>query len=379
MKQRCFFIGTPLGELSIMKQFEALAHELVARGHKVIIFAPHRKLELARHKGNPAVFIWPSERPTKLRDAWFFYKLVRQFQPDCVVGSYAAVNIMVLVGWLARVPQRVAWYHTLSTQINLDGQASKWRLKLLRLRKKLVYHFSTHIVPVSQAASEDVELVYCQPKQKLRMFHNAVADPSMPAGSSGNGNAHSQDHIVCIARLSPSKGQDVLIRAVALLKDKHPHLRVEIIGDGPAKDSYVQLARDLGVADKCLFAGSVGHDEVLNRMRAASLTILPSRSDNCPLVIIESLAVGTPVIASRVGGIPEVVLDEIDGFLVPPDDPQALAAKLSLVLANPDLLQKLRANARAGFLSRFEQRRAVQKQADWLESMLSNGQHASAN
>lgn len=379
MKPCCFFIGTPLGELSIMKQFEALAHELAARGHKVIILAPHRKLELARHKGNPAVFIWPSERPTKLRDAWFFYKLVRQFQPDCVVGSYAAVNIMVLVGWLARVPQRVAWYHTLSTQINLDGQASKWRLKLLRLRKKLVYHLSTHIVPVSQAASEDVELVYHQPKQKLRMFHNAVADPSMPAGSNGNGNGHPHEHIVCIARLSPSKGQDVLIRAVALLKDKHPHLRVEIIGDGPAKDSYVQLARDLGVADICLFAGSIGHDEVLNRMRAASLTILPSRSDNCPLVTIESLAVGTPVIASRVGGIPEVVLDEIDGFLVPPDDPQALAAKLSLVLTNPDLLQKLRANARAGFLSRFEQRRAVQKQADWLESMLPNGQSASAN
>lgn len=377
MKQRCFFIGTPLGDLSIMKQFEALAHELASRGHKVIILAPHRKVELARANANPAILIWPSERPTRLRDAWFFYRLVHRYKPDCLVASYAAVNIMMLVGWLAGVPERIAWYHTLSSQINLDGHVSKWRLKLLRLRKKLVYRLSTHIVAVSQAARDDIRLVYREPDHKLRVFLNAVADPLMPASS--NGSKHPANHVVCIARLYPSKGQDVLIRALALLKDKHPQLRAELIGDGPARDSYVQLARELGLADRCAFAGSLRHEEVLDRMRAASLTILPSRSDNCPLVTIESLAVGTPVVASRVGGIPEVVRDGIDGFLVPPDDPQALAAKLSLVLTNADLLHKLRSNARLGFLSRFEQRQAVREQVEWLEAVSPNGQHRSVN
>ena len=377
MKRRCYFIGTPLGELSIMKQFEALAHELAKRGHKVIVLVPHRKIEWARPNDNPAVLIWPSERPTKLRDAWFFYKLVREHRPDCVVASYAAVNIMMLVGWLTRVPQRVAWYHTLSSQINLDGQAPRWRLKLLRLRKKLVYHCSTHIVPVSQAACEDVQLVYGEPSQKLHVFHNAVADAPPSAG--GNGTDRRLNQIVCIARLFPSKGQDILIRAIALLQDKHPELRIEFIGDGPAKDSYTQLARDLGVTTRCVFTGSLAHNEVRHRMQAATATILPSRSDNCPLVTIESLAVGTPVIASRVGGIPEVVRDGIDGFLVPPDDPPALAAKLSLIVTNTGLLQQLRTNARAGFLSRFEQQGAVRKQADWLETILLNGQHVSVN
>ena len=377
MKHRCYFIGTPLGDLSIMKQFEALAHGLAKRGHKVIILVPHHKVELARPNDNPAVLIWPSERPTKLRDAWFFYQLVRQHRPDCVVASYAAVNIMMLVGWLTRVPQRVAWYHTLSSQINLDDQMPRWRLKLLRLRKKLVYHFSTHIVPVSQAAREDVQLVYGEPSQKLQVFHNAVADA--PASAGGNGTVRRLNHIVCIARLFPSKGQDVLIRAVALLQDKHPELRIEFIGDGPARDTYTQLARDLGVTARCVFTGNLAHDEVRRRMRSATATILPSRSDNCPLVTIESLAVGTPVIGSRVGGIPEVVRDGIDGFLVPADDPQALAAKVYLVLTDKGLLQQLRTNARAGFLSRFEQQGAVRKQADWLEAILLNGQHASVN
>jgi hypothetical protein len=79
-----------------------------------------------------------------------------------------------------------------------------------------------------------------------------------------------------------------------------------------------------------------------------------------------------------VGGIPEVVRDGIDGFLVPPDDPQALAAKLNKVLSDAALRQKLRTNAREGFLSRLELHRAVQEQADWLEGLLPDGQPSSA-
>ncbi len=374
MKQRCFFIGTPLGDLSIMKQFEALGRELAKRGHRVIILAPHRKVELAKPNENPAVLIWPSERPTKLRDAWFFYKLVRQFKPDCVVGSYAAVNIMMMVGWLARVPQRVAWYHTLSSQINLDQKMPGWRMKLLRLRKRLVYRAATYIVPVSRAASDDVRDIYHQSEQKLRIFLNSVADPvqhgTAPVAATGRA--------VCIARFFPSKGQDVLIRAIRILKADHPDVHAEFLGDGPSKEAYTQLARELGVTDQCQFSGAVSHDEVLNRMRTATVTVLPSRNDNCPLVIIESLAVGTPVVASRVGGIPEVVRDGIDGFLVPPDDPQALAARLNNVLSDAALRQKLRTNAREGFLSRLELHRAVQEQADWLEGLLPDGQPSGA-
>ena len=377
MKHRCYFIGTPLGDLSIMKQFEALAHELTNRGDKVIVLVPHRRTDLARPGNNPAVFVWPSERPTKLRDAWFFFKLVREHRPDCVVASYASVNIMILVGWLMRVPQRVAWYHTLSSQINIDGQVAPWRLKLLRLRKQLVYRLCTQIVPVSRAALKDVQSVYGMPTPKLQVFHNAVAD----AASYGNGHgAHRRpNHVVCIARLFPSKGQDVLIQALALLQDQHPDLRVEFIGDGPARNSYSQLATNLGVSGRCSFAGSLGHDEVLHRMQTATATILPSRSDNCPLVTIESLAVGTPVIGSRVGGIPEVVRDGIDGFLVPPDDARALADRLSALLTDTSLLQQMRTNARAGFLARFEQRGAIVSQADWLEAILSNGQRLTVN
>ena len=97
---------------------------------------------------------------------------------------------------------------------------------------------------------------------------------------------------------------------------------------------------------------------------------MPSRSDNCPLAAIESLAVGTPVVASQVGGIPEIVRDGLDGFLVPPENPAALAAKLEKVITDAELRRKLGGNARAGFLARFEQRNMVRDQADWLEELV---------
>jgi glycosyltransferase involved in cell wall biosynthesis len=367
LKRNCYFIGTPLGSLSIMKQFEALAHELADRGHQVVILAPHRRVDLARPHDNPAVLIWPSERPTRWRDAWYLYKLIRRYRPDCLVASFAAVNIMMLVGWITRVPRRIAWYHTLSTAINLDSNMPRWKLRLLRLRKKLVYRLCTQIVPVSQAASDDLQVTYGVPAHKLCLFRNVVADPVIPIPT--NGDDRLQHHVVCIGRLAPCKGQDILIRAAALLQEARVSFHVEFIGDGPARDSYTRLACDLGVADRCVFAGILGHDEVLKRMRRATVSVLPSRSDNCPLVTIESLAVGTPVLASRVGGIPEVIRDGVDGFLVAPEDPQALASRLSSLLTNEDLVRQLRANARAGFLARFEQAQEIQGQAEWLESL----------
>jgi glycosyltransferase involved in cell wall biosynthesis len=84
---------------------------------------------------------------------------------------------------------------------------------------------------------------------------------------------------------------------------------------------------------------------------------------------VESLAVGTPVVASSVGGIPEVVRDGVDGFLVPPDDPAALAAKVKLLLSDVELRRKMSLNARERFLSTFEQGKVVEEQADWLENI----------
>jgi glycosyltransferase involved in cell wall biosynthesis len=108
-------------------------------------------------------------------------------------------------------------------------------------------------------------------------------------------------------------------------------------------------------------------------MAESALTVVPSRSEAFGLVVIESMAVGTPAVASAVGGIPEIIRDGVDGFLVPPDDPAALADKIGLLLSNAELRHKMGLNARERFLSRFEQSRVVKEQADWLEQIVAAG------
>jgi glycosyltransferase involved in cell wall biosynthesis len=104
-------------------------------------------------------------------------------------------------------------------------------------------------------------------------------------------------------------------------------------------------------------------------MASAVVTVVPSRSEAFGLVNIESMAVGTPVVASKVGGIVEIIRHGVDGFLVPPDNAEALAEKLKVILCNPHVRREMRTSCRQRFLEQFEQRRSVLEQADWHEEL----------
>ncbi|MDB6121299.1 MAG: hypothetical protein JWQ71_292 [Pedosphaera sp.] len=373
MIRSCYFIGTTLAENPVPRHFVALSKELVRRGHQVIIIAPHRRSDLEDHESNPAIYTWPSERPTRLKDVLFLFRLIRKFHPASLIANFAAVNIMTVVGWLTRVPVRVVWYHTIADQLMQDSPVSQWKQKLLRLRKRLVYGVATHIAANSAASARDVQNVYSVPKSKCRVFFNSLADPMRESCFL---YAPPRDgKLICVGRLFPSKGQDVLIRALAILKTQVPFIHVDFVGEGPSLAAFQQLARDLDVDKQCTFVGRLDHGEVLKKMAASAATVVPSRNEAFGLVNIESMAMGTPVVASRVGGIIEIVRDGVDGFLVAQDDPKILAEKLSALLLEPGLRQQMSLNARERFLSTFEQQRLVQEQADWQESIVSRERH----
>lgn len=367
MERHCFFIGTTLGDNPVPHHFVALGDELIRRGHEVVFIAPHRRTDLETRGDNRTIYTWPSERPTHLRDGVFLQQLIRRHRPTCFIANFSAVNIMTLLGWLTRIPVRVAWYHTVSDQLRHDHATSKWKQALLCWRKQAVYRAATHVVAVSKASQEDVRTIFALPQEKCRTFHNSLADPLSHIDATA---PPIPGRLVCVGRLYPSKGQDVLLRALAILKSQFPIAHLELIGQGPSQEEYQRLARELGVADRCHFVGHLTHREVLQRMSRAIATVVPSRSEAFGLVNLESLALGIPVVASKVGGIPEIVRDGTDGFLVPPDNPETLAERLGALIGTPALRKKMRLNARQQFLCRFEQRRAVLAQADWFESIL---------
>ena len=124
-----------------------------------------------------------------------------------------------------------------------------------------------------------------------------------------------------------------------------PVLTLFVAGDGPDRDVLERRARELGVDGRARFLGSVPRDGVLRLFRAADASVLSSSWENLPHTVLEALAVGSPVIATSVGGVPEVVRDGENGLLVPARDPHALAEAIRRFFADEDLRARLAAAA----------------------------------
>ncbi len=157
--------------------------------------------------------------------------------------------------------------------------------------------------------------------------------------------------VVCVGTLHEVKGQRHLIEAAAELKRRGRRIEVQLIGDGPDGPMLSDLAVRLGVDDRVDLVGPLDHDEVIERYRQAHVTVAPSvasrdgRREGIPTVLMEAMAAGTPVVASDLSGIPELVVDEVSGLLTPTGDAVAIADAIERLLTEPDLAARLAENA----------------------------------
>ena len=151
--------------------------------------------------------------------------------------------------------------------------------------------------------------------------------------------------ILFVGALIERKGVKHLIAALPSVRQALPGYRLAIVGEGAQRDDLKKLAAALGVGDRVDFVGSQTPRQVSSWMRRAKLFVLPSLEEGLGVVLLESLASGTPCIGSDVGGIPDVVTPDV-GQLVPPSDPRALSAAMLEILSSPAAWSTLSQNAR---------------------------------
>jgi glycosyltransferase involved in cell wall biosynthesis len=171
--------------------------------------------------------------------------------------------------------------------------------------------------------------------------------------------------ILAAAMLAPWKAVDVLIRAFAALEDIPAQLL--IAGDGPDAESLRTLAASLGVGSRVSFAGLRDDIDVL--MREADVFVQPSYREALGLSLVEAMASGCAVIGSDVGGIPEVIDNEVTGLVVPAGDVQALAAALRRLASDDELRRRFGERGRARVLERFTLASAVEQHVAWCEEL----------
>ncbi len=183
--------------------------------------------------------------------------------------------------------------------------------------------------------------------------------------------------IVGVGRLVDTKGFDTLVEAAGLLNQAGAlDVQVEIIGEGPERDNLETLARRLGLAERVRIVGALPRGETRERVAEADLFALPCRPganglDGIPVVLMEAMALGTPVVSTRFAAIPELVEDQVSGLLVAPGDSRALAGAMRQILENPSFGDSLRIAGRTVVEQSYSSARNYPHKAEIVARLLS--------
>jgi glycosyltransferase involved in cell wall biosynthesis len=160
-----------------------------------------------------------------------------------------------------------------------------------------------------------------------------------------------------VGRLDAVKGFDILLDAIALLAPDHPNLTLVLAGDGPARHALQQQAARLNIGHSVHFLGYC--NDVRQVYAALDIFAMPSRCEALPYALLEAMTAQLPAVASRIGGVPEVIVPNQTGLLIPVGDHQALATALRSLLNNPDLRQQMGRAARDRVIQHFSEREMV--------------------
>lgn len=288
-----------------------------------------------------------------------------------IVETFAHPNT-VIFSFLARlrslVDRVVVSYHA----VGVDARGPVVRPYLRPILRRMDGH-----IAVAEVQKRQLVGMEGLRQEDVRVIYNGVdTNAYRPAAGGERAStrrtlrlSESDVVLVAVGSLKPIKGIDVLLRAIAPVMRSQARAKLVIVGDGPDRAALELLARELGVIDGVRFVGlRADVDELL---RAADALVLSSRSEALPTVLLEGMATGLPVVATNVGGVPEIVEANRSGLLVPAEDVAALGAALARVVTDEALRRTLGARGREVVESRFRIGTMVENRMAYFEELLS--------
>jgi glycosyltransferase involved in cell wall biosynthesis len=274
-------------------------------------------------------------------------KLVERFNPDVIQTHAAKSHFLLRYSGLGKDRPWIAFHHGYTNtdfRSPIYNNLNRWSLQA-----------PDRIVTVSQATKQQL-LRHGAPGERISVMHNAVSAPANTRIQNDAavlrqkkielGISPDESVVLCAGRLSKEKGQINLVGAMLHLQKQRPDLavRVMIIGDGPERGPISQAIQAAGLEGSIVFTGHLKN--MTPYYEAADIVAIPSLSEGSPNVLLEAMAFGVPVVATKVGGIPEIVTDEQTALLVPARDPGAMAAAIARLLSDSGTASTLARQAR---------------------------------
>jgi glycosyltransferase involved in cell wall biosynthesis len=214
--------------------------------------------------------------------------------------------------------------------------------RLYRRTAEISYQKALHVISVSSRLGERAQEMGTPP-DSVSVIPNGIDYEELFGEECCSVIRKADCQLLFVGRLAPEKAVDVLIQAMAVLRSHSIHLRV--IGDGPCRQQLEQLVADLDLSTAVEFVGHVKRDCLGGYYRQSDIVVLPSLTEAQPVVTLESLLTGRPIIATNVGGIPDVVRHNWNGLLVPPGDFRSLADAIEKLSLDSSLRERLGDNA----------------------------------
>lgn len=265
------------------------------------------------------------------------FREVKAFRPD-IIHTHTPFSL----GWEAVITAKilniplVGTHHTFFNHylkhVHIDFPLTRnlaW--------KYLILHYNRYDLVLSPSLALLGELERHGLKRKTISFPNAIDTdffaPSAKMKKSGTS-------LIYMGRVSYEKSIDQVIKAFKIINAEKPETTLTIVGPGPERKKLEVLVHDLGLNKKVFFTGTLHGQAHLEALQKADIFLTTSKTDNMPLAVIEAMSAGLPVIGVDALGIPEIVRDGQNGYIVPPDDPQIMAEKTLVLLNDTKLRQK---------------------------------------
>lgn len=339
---------------------EHFAHELTRQSFQVRVIAPHSpntpkselldKIQVKRFQ-----YFYPAKWqrvsygygiPTNVKSSmWakigllpflcvFFLAALRHRKTTDVYHAHWIVS-----GFVALLGQ---WIHRKPIVLTIRGSdLNLFRGKLFAPLFRYIFRRVAAITTVSEILRERVLALGIAP-EKVHLIPNGVDCSTfrpLPWDEARGELQLSSERIIVlwIGRFVSIKGVEFLIQAIPGVVSSEPKVLFVLVGSGELENAMKTHVQQMGLSDAVMFAGKIVQDKVPLWLNAADILVLPSLNEGRPNVILEAMACEIPVVATSVGGIPEIVHDHKNGFLVAPKDPLVLAERLSILIKNPSL------------------------------------------
>jgi glycosyltransferase involved in cell wall biosynthesis len=330
-----------------------VACELARRGHDSHVVGPGDGMADRRTLAGLTLHPLAMDSKHDVRGARALAKAVRTLRPDVLHCQDRRAGLAGrAVGRVLRTPALVYTLHGVADGLS-DLVAGNLRAAPRRRRDALYYLAGERwlcratggrvVVPSQAVARFALESARLQPARVDIVPNGVDVERFRPRADAGGALTTA----VWLGLMAPVKRLDVLLDACAEL----PALRLRLIGTGPEQSALAQAVSDRGLSAQVDMPGPVA--DPATALATADLYVLTSAAENCPLALLQAMACGLPVVASRVGGIPEVIRDGVDGVLVPPGDAPALVAAIRRLLADPEGARAMGARARARVCDRY--------------------------